>query len=145
MMRFMLRVPLLQRIVGKGTALVTVIGRKSGRRITTPISYHLAGDVVVLTGHPTRQWVRNVAANPYVEIRLAGRDRRGNGRLVSGDDAMPHFLEFLRGQRMLAKAYGVRVDSDGNPNPTDAEVALDATAVVVIDLTDQPAPMETSS
>jgi deazaflavin-dependent oxidoreductase (nitroreductase family) len=63
---------------GAPVMLVTTIGRKSGRRLTTPLLYLRDGDRVVTVAskggmdhHPL--WYRNMVANPAVDVQI-GRD-----------------------------------------------------------------------
>ena len=63
---------------GAPVMLVTTIGRKSGRRLTTPLLYLRDGDHVVTVAskggmdhHPL--WYRNMVANPAVDVQI-GRD-----------------------------------------------------------------------
>lgn len=60
--------------------LLTVVGRKSGRRITVPLTYVTDGDRAVVaasrTGmdqHPA--WYLNLVANPDVEVQTGGDTR----------------------------------------------------------------------
>ena len=63
---------------GAPVMLVTTIGRKTGRRLTTPLLYLRDGDYVVTVAskggmdhHPL--WYRNMVANPTVDVQI-GRD-----------------------------------------------------------------------
>jgi hypothetical protein len=103
-MGLILRSP-LQRLV-PGVMLITVTGRTSGRKFTTPVQYALAGDrVYVLTRRP-RSWWRNARDGAPVELRLRGHNRRGSARTfpASADDAMPAIAAF-RGSS-LERAVG---------------------------------------
>ena len=70
-------------------------GRRSGRRYTIPVGYQLHGDSVrVLVSKPHRkQWWRNFCAPAAVEVRIRGRDRRGQARVVPRDT--PEFREAI--------------------------------------------------
>lgn len=126
LMCFMLRTPGVQHLVGRSTALLTFVSRKSGRSYTTPISYSLSGERAILTCHESRQWWRNLESNPRVQLRLAGDD-------LAGLAALPLFLEFLRDQRMIAKAAGISFEN-GAPNQEEAAAALQNTVVVSVAL-----------
>lgn len=138
MMTWMLRTPGLQRIVGKGTALITFTGRKTGREITTPVSYVEIDDQIVITCHRTRQWWRNLVANPVLEIRLAGRDRRGVASVLGDpDDALGVFIALLEAQPVVAKVSGVTLDDRGEPDRVEAREVLGYTVVVSIKLEEE--------
>ena len=133
LMRLMLHTPGIQRLVGRSTALLTFVGRKTGKRYTTPISYSRQGDRVILTCHQSRQWWRNLDSNPRVELRLAGKDVNGLATVAEGDVAIELFIDFLRNQRMLARASGVSIEN-GTPNANQAAAALQDTVVVSVEL-----------
>lgn len=119
-------------MVGKTTALLTFTGRTSGRSYTTPISYWRDGTTVVLSGHASRQWWRNLAADPACRIRLAGVDYAGTAQVLRGEAARPHFVTLLAAQPVIAKASGIAIDANGKPNPDDVTAALADSVVVVV-------------
>jgi deazaflavin-dependent oxidoreductase (nitroreductase family) len=133
LMSWILRTPGIQRLAGRSTALLTFVGRNSGKRYTTPISYSRTGDRVVLTCHRSRQWWRNLASNPRVRLRLAGKDLEGLAAVAAGDIAIRLFLEFLPQQRMIARTSGVSF-ANGTPNTEQAAAALQYTVVVSVEL-----------
>lgn len=133
-MGLMLKTPGLQRILGKSTALLTFTGRKTGRSITTPISYVRVGDRIILSGHRTRNWWRNLVENPEVGIRLAGKDRRGHASVLEGEEAVEATLLILEAQPPVAKMAGVELDESGKLDPEDVKVVAGYSALVAIDL-----------
>lgn len=142
MMTVMLKTPGLQRLVGKSTALLTFTGRKSGRRITTPVSYLRTGDRVLTTGHRTRQWWRNLEPNPGVSIRLAGKNRAGVASVLTDpDNAIEDFVTYLEAQPIVAKLSNVPIDDHGQADRAAAREALEYTVVVSIKLEDETADL----
>jgi deazaflavin-dependent oxidoreductase (nitroreductase family) len=133
-MSVLLRTPGVERWVGKSTALLTFTGRTTGETYTTPISYTPHGDSVILTGHSSRQWWRNLATEPQCRVRLRGTERAGTARVLRGDEARPYFVEFLGQQPMIAKGAGIEFDASGAPNPDQVDGALADTVVVIVDL-----------
>lgn len=135
MMTVMLKTPGLQRLAGRSTALLTFTGRKSGRQITTPVSYLRMGDRVLTTAHRTRQWWRNLLPNPSVTIRLAGKDHAGFASVMDDpDNAIEDFVTYLEAQPIVAKLSNVPIDGHGHPDRAAAREALDYTVVVSIKL-----------
>lgn len=81
--------------------LLTVVGRVSGKRRTVPLLYLADGDDLVVVastgGLPSNpDWLRNVQANPEVEVTI-GRDVRSmRARVVDADEKArlwPRMLE----------------------------------------------------
>lgn len=130
LMTLMLKTPGLQRLVGKSTVLITFEGRSSGREITTPLSYVADGDRIIVTGHRTRQWWRNLVANPEVGLRLAGEERRGmSSVMVDPDNALADYVLVLEAQPAVAKIAGVPLDEEGK---ADREKALEVLVYTVV-------------
>ena len=86
---------------GAPVCLLTMTGRKSGRRLTTPLIYLPVGDDVILVAsqggmadHPV--WYRNLLADPRVEIQWLGETRRMIARQASDEEKRglwPQLLE----------------------------------------------------
>jgi deazaflavin-dependent oxidoreductase (nitroreductase family) len=72
--------PITRRFVGfvPGFAMLTHVGRKSGRTHHTPINVFRRGDhyVFALTYGSDVQWLKNIFAAGSVEMRTRGRDIR---------------------------------------------------------------------
>jgi hypothetical protein len=133
-MKLLLRTPGLQSWLGRWVALITWTGRRSGRRYTTPVSYHRSDGEVTLLSKRFRTWWRNFAEQPSVELRLAGETVRGRARASLGEEeALPRLIEFLEHNTRDAKAYGVEIGADGRLDERDARALLPH--VVVIEIT----------
>ena len=80
-MRGLLRSP-AHRLASGSLLLITVTGRRSGRRFTIPVGYRQADDVVTITvGWPQRkQWWRNLREEAPVEVVLRGEGRTGRAQ-----------------------------------------------------------------
>jgi len=86
----------LHGLLSPGLALLTVTGRRSGRRYSIPVGYQRDGDdVVVLVSEARRkQWWRNYYEPGSVAVRLRGRDRAGRAELVApGSDEFRSIAE----------------------------------------------------
>jgi deazaflavin-dependent oxidoreductase (nitroreductase family) len=70
--------PITRRFAGwmPGFAILTHVGRTSGRTYHTPINVFRRGDhyVFVLTYGSNVQWLKNIVAAGSVEMRTRGRD-----------------------------------------------------------------------
>ena len=136
-MKAMLKTPGVQRILGRAIALLTVTGRRSGRAITLPISYERDGDSVVMVTKRVRVWWRNLEADPEVRLRLAGKEYAATATVSVGDSAaLPVFLEFLHGRKVDARAYGIPMDRDGNPDPERTAEVLPELVIIRVALHD---------
>lgn len=129
-----LRSPLHPLLLSRRIMLITVTGRKSGRRYTTPVSYTRQGNVVTCFTDRSGQWWRNLRAVPDVTLRLRGRDYPGKAEAVLDVAAVAAGLgPFLKALPGDAPVYGVTFHAQGEPNA--AQVARAALNVVLIRIT----------
>ena len=129
-MSLFLRTPVLQRWLGRSTALITFTGRNTARTYTTPVTYARRGTSVVVLTRESRQWWRNLNEDTPVRMRLAGRDHdaTATARVGTADDA-DVVSEFLAVRRFDAKAHGVPIRADGQP---DRQALMDLLPNIVV-------------
>ena len=68
-----------------GLMLITVTGRRTGRRYTIPVGYQRHEDVltILVSEAPKKQWWRNFHAPAPVEVRVRGKTLQGVAHLVA--------------------------------------------------------------
>jgi hypothetical protein len=77
----LIRSPRWGRLVGRGLAMMTYTGRRSGRTFTTPVGYKRFGDdVTIAVSMPdSKTWWRNfLDAGAPLSLHLDGVDRPGH-------------------------------------------------------------------
>ena len=82
----LLRSP-LHGLLSRGVALVTVVGRRSGRPHTLPVQFAARADGVYLLSWPDRRWWRNLEGGGPVTLRIRGRTLAGEAEVLTGDEA----------------------------------------------------------
>jgi deazaflavin-dependent oxidoreductase (nitroreductase family) len=72
-------------IVGHLILLLTTTGRKSGKRRVTPVQYEQIDGILYIGSArgPDADWVRNIAANPQVEVRVKNQHFHATAELVT--------------------------------------------------------------
>jgi deazaflavin-dependent oxidoreductase (nitroreductase family) len=82
-------------IVGKIVLLLTTTGRKSGKLRVTPLQYEEIDGAYCLGAARGLQadWVRNIQANPKVEVRVKARHFRGTAEIITDLAQIADFLE----------------------------------------------------
>ena len=134
LMGMMLRSPFGRLI--PGVMLISYRGRRSGRRLSTPVEYVRAGDrVVVVVGRAkAKQWWRNVRADPEVDVHLEGSDRHGRATVHDAVDAeaIDDLAVYVTRRPSTAKALGI--GPDGLPDRSALAQAASSTVTVRIDL-----------
>jgi deazaflavin-dependent oxidoreductase (nitroreductase family) len=84
-------------LAGKRTHVLTVRGRKTGRRYSTPVALVLEGGRRWLVApYGEREWVKNARAAGEVELTRAGRTTRSRVEELVADEAAPVLREYLR-------------------------------------------------
>lgn len=78
-------------MMGTPILLLTHTGRKSGRKITTPLQYVEDGDNTVLiasnAGHKFHaQWYYNLKANPQAQVQIKGDIEKVTAEEASGEE-----------------------------------------------------------
>jgi len=130
----LLRSP-LHGLMSRDVMLLTVTGRRSGRRYTIPVSYLRDADRVrCVTGREVTWW-RNLRGGADVTLRIAGEERRGRAEAVAGDtERIERALgDFLTRLPRDAVYYDVGLDAAGRPLAADVRRA--AEHVVPIEIT----------
>ena len=111
--RLVLRSPLHGLMDGK-VLLLGFTGCRSGRHYTTPMSYVRVGDEVFMTTEAPL-W-KNLAGGAPVEMRLAGRSRRGFAETLTREEDIAEVLrKILRHYPEDRRFIGVAVDEQGRP------------------------------
>jgi len=77
--------------LGQNVVVLHTIGRKSGKLYRTPLFYMEDGDNIVLVASRAGTsinpgWLRNMLANPSVEIQFRSSRRRVKGRIAEGEE-----------------------------------------------------------
>jgi hypothetical protein len=130
---WILRSP-LHALLDSALMLVTVTGRKTGKRFTIPVGYQRQGDriVVLVSRAKTKHWWCNYRTPWPITVHTRGKTREGTGELVS-----PGSSEFLAAfqttfDRMpwLSPQFGVR-DVRGRRLSEDDHAVLGREAAVV--------------
>jgi deazaflavin-dependent oxidoreductase (nitroreductase family) len=102
-MKALLRSP-AHSLVSGAFMLITVTGRKTGRRYTTPVNYVQDGELLTVLSWRERSWWRNVRGGAPVTVRLRGKNRSAfacvaaEGRRVG--PAVRDYFQRLRHRRM---------------------------------------------
>jgi deazaflavin-dependent oxidoreductase (nitroreductase family) len=99
---FLLRTP-FHPILGS-TMLISVTGRKSGRRISTPVNYARCGSELWVLTSRDRKWWRNIQHSTPVSIHMGGREFQAVADLVQDPPTVAQQL--LEYARMLPQAAG---------------------------------------
>lgn len=131
----LLRSP-LHRVIGGGLMLITVTGRRTGRRYTIPVGYQRDGDVlhVLVSEARRKQWWRNFRTPAELEVELRGERFAALGAVV--DPRSERFFAVIEAtlQRlpMLARQFGIVWDRRTGLGAEQRDVLAREVALVAI-------------
>ena len=112
-------------LVSPGVTLITVTGRRTGRRYTIPVGYQRDGDTVVIlvSEASKKQWWRNYVEPGPAELLLKGMPVRGSAQVMPPES--PEFREWaertFRRLPFLGRQFSVAYNR--RAGLTDAQVA----------------------
>lgn len=125
-------------LLSRGLTLITVTGRRSGRRYTIPVGYLETPDaVVVLVGDaPSKTWWRNYRQPGPIEVRLRGVPRVGRAVVLqpSSEQFCRTAEESFRRSRVIPRLFGIAFDPRDALTLADAERLAQRAAIVRITL-----------
>jgi hypothetical protein len=132
----LLRSP-LHRMGSRDLLVLTVIGRKSGRRYIQPLSYVERDGVLHCCTRPTASaWWKNLRGGADVEIVWRGRQLAARASILdpSSDEAHDGLRRFLARNPGTSKLlYHVGIGADGNPDAVDLAREVPRSVVVRIE------------
>ncbi len=101
------------------TMLITVTGRRTGRKTTLPVNYYRDGNALWIVSSRGRVWWRNLLQGGEVQLHLHGRDVGGLGEVILDEAAVSAELsEYVRHFPASARYLGVRL-KNGIPDCED--------------------------
>lgn len=117
-MAWVLRSP-FHGLLSNGMMLITVTGRRTGRKYTTPVGYYREGDCLWILTSRDRTWWKNLRRGAEVEMLLRRETLRGIAEVVQDNSAVQARLrDYVRYIPQAAKPMGIRMEN-GKPNADD--------------------------
>lgn len=97
---------------GEQLMVITVVGRRTGRRYSTPIGYLRDGDSVIALTNGSEggsQWYRNLLHTPEVVLEIKGQALRARGEPVRDEAERRRIFALYRRERAanFAQYFGV--------------------------------------
>lgn len=122
MVRVMLHTPGLSRLAGRRLVTLYVVGRKSGRRYAVPVAYTRRDGCLLVASQFA--WIRNLRSGEPVQIRLAGKRRPADVKVLADEaEVVEHLAAMARDNHQFAKFNRIRLDPGGDPVPADLHLS----------------------
>jgi deazaflavin-dependent oxidoreductase (nitroreductase family) len=123
----------LHPLLGDSFGVITVTGRKTGRRISTPINVARAADGFTVVSTRGRTWWRNLLDGRAGELRVGGKTVPVTARIADQPGEVRDGLKaYFERYPEYAKYFGIRRDERGVI--PDADLARAAGERVIIRL-----------
>jgi hypothetical protein len=133
-MSALLRSP-LHGLLSRQVFLLTVTGRRSGRRFTLPLGYVRDGDALLVVAQHSDQkrWWRNLRGGAPVALHLRGRRAIGRAEVIETPLAVAAEIERLiarLGPKEASARLYMGLDTTSPPTPEQLARALDGVVLV---------------
>lgn len=108
-------------VMRRRMVMLTTRGRRSGRPRTTALNYALDdGTVYVMSGFGRTDWIRNIEADPHVEVALGREHWRGDAHLVTDPEERRRAMRAARAQAVTQGPPAVVAAPRRSPAPGEA-------------------------
>ena len=130
-MAWVLRSP-FHGMLSNGMMLITITGRKTGKKYTTPVGYYREGNSLWVITSRDRTWWKNLCGGADVGLLLKRKQVSGFAELELDESAVQARLgDYVKHIPQAAKPMGIRVQN-GQANAEDVvRVAQDRLFVKV--------------
>jgi deazaflavin-dependent oxidoreductase (nitroreductase family) len=104
----------LHLLLGDGFAVITVTGRKTGRRISTPINVSRMDEGWMVMSLRARSWWRNLLGGRAGELHHRGKTFPVAARILDQPDDVKNALrQYFERHPAYAKFFEIRLDEQG--------------------------------
>jgi deazaflavin-dependent oxidoreductase (nitroreductase family) len=117
-MAWLLRSP-FHGILSNGMMLITVTGRKTGRKYTTPVGYYREGDYLWVITSRDRTWWKNLQGGAEVGLLLKRKPVTAFAEPDLDEKSVEaRMVDYLKHVPQAAKPLGIRIEN-GKADPDD--------------------------
>jgi deazaflavin-dependent oxidoreductase (nitroreductase family) len=100
-------------LLSNGTMLITVTGRKTGKKYTTPVGYYQQDGYLWILTSRDRQWWRNVKNGAKVSLLLKRKPVQGFAEAELDAQAVEaRMFEYIKHVPMAVKPLGIRMENN---------------------------------
>lgn len=117
-MSWVLRSP-LHGMLSNGMMLITVTGRKTGKKYTTPVGYYRGNGYLWVITSRDRTWWKNLAGGAEVALLLKRKPVTAIAEPDLDENAVEtRMFEYLKHVPQAARPWGIHIEN-GNANAED--------------------------
>ena len=113
----------LHGVLSQNTLLLEFTGRKSGRKLSTPVSYHSSDGIAHCFTRKSFVWWKNLNSGEAVYVTIKGERHLVNPEIEAENSEIKGqaLRHFLRAVPRDAPHSGVSLDTNGDPNVDDIQ------------------------
>ena len=113
----------LHGFLSQNTLLLEFTGRKSGRKLSTPVSYHSSDGIAHCFTRKSFVWWKNLNSGEAVYVTIKGERHLVNPEVEAENSEIKGqaLRHFLRAVPRDAPHSGVALDTNGDPNVDDIQ------------------------
>jgi len=113
----------LHGVLSQNTLLLEFTGRKSGRKLSTPVSYHSSGGAAHCFTRKSFVWWKNLNSGEPVYVTIKGKRHLLNPEVEAENSEIKGqaLRHFLRAVPRDAPHSGVSLDTNGDPSVDDIQ------------------------
>ena len=113
----------LHGVLSQNTLLLEFTGRKSGRKLSTPVSYHSSDGVAHCFTRKSFVWWKNLNSAESVYVTIKGKRHLVNPEVEAENSEIKGqaLRHFLRAVPRDAPHSGVSLDTNGDPSVDDIQ------------------------
>ena len=132
--KVLLRSP-LHSLISNNTMIIEYVGHKSGRVMSTPVSYVRKGNDIFSFADPIHLWWKNLKANNDVQLTIEGKGYKGKAQIIENqDEVLVSYSFFLNILPRSAKFSNIQLDENNCPLMDDVVLASKKIKFVKIEL-----------
>ena len=128
----------LHGVLSQNTLLLEFTGRKSGRKLSTPVSYHSSDGVAHCFTRKSFVWWKNINSGEPVYVTIKGKRHLVNPEVEAENSEIKGqaLRHFLRAVPRDAPHSGVSLDTNGDPSVDDIQRVVSDMVYVRLPLPD---------
>ena len=113
----------LHGVLSQNTLLLEFTGRKSGRKLSTPVSYHSSDGIAHCFTRKSFVWWKNLNSGEAVYVTIKGERHLVNPEVEAENSEIKGqaLRHFLRAVPRDAPHSGVSLDTNGDPSVDDIQ------------------------
>lgn len=105
-------------LLGGRFGVITVSGRKSGKRISTPINVMLEGGSYTVVSMRSRIWWRNLKGDALAHLHVSGKDIPVRAQILEDvAEVADGLARYFTANPEVAKYFNLKLDANGIPDP----------------------------